>query len=208
MCYLQQLVRISKSEVISLEKAIEALKTNKCFQHEIDDARYKEFYWKEVAKCPCPHPSITEWVEPDGCKVKAIACGLCSTCKTLEIESEDNMGYFTQYKLDVQGLVVDIEPGIEEEVIKKAREMCPMLEYAVDETGDTLDSTKWYDHKEDMLIISKAFQNIIFTLKGEGEEARDVWEKHFCNGVVQDCRASVIIPPLDTEMFTHIEVDA
>ena len=47
------------------------------------------------------------------------------------------------------------------------------------------DQCKWYEHTEDMRKISKIYQNVIFSLYGNGEEDGDMWVKYFMNGKVQ-----------------------
>ena len=42
-----------------------------------------------------------------------------------------------------------------------------------------------YEHTEDMRKISKIYQNVIFSLYGNGEEDGDMWVKYFMNGKVQ-----------------------
>lgn len=95
------------------------------------------------------------------------------------------MGYYTNYRLT-------IENGPEDEIwdfIEKDDELRYYLhkEYA--------DSSKWYEHDEDMAALSKTFPDAVFHLRGEGEESGDIWEKHYKNGKVQVCRAEIVIPP-------------
>ena len=47
------------------------------------------------------------------------------------------------------------------------------------------DQCKWYEHTEDMRKISEKYQNVIFSLYGNGEEDGDMWVKYFMNGKVQ-----------------------
>ena len=47
------------------------------------------------------------------------------------------------------------------------------------------DECKWYEHTEDMRKISEKYQNVIFSLYGNGEEDGDMWVKYFMNGKVQ-----------------------
>ena len=59
------------------------------------------------------------------------------------------------------------------------------------------DSSKWYDHDEDMKEISAKFPGVLFVLHGEGEESCDLWDAYYLNGKMQHCQAEVIIPPFD-----------
>lgn len=55
------------------------------------------------------------------------------------------------------------------------------------------ESCKWYDHDIDMKALSLKFQDVIFTLHGEGEEEDDKWNKYYLNGQVQFCQAKITI---------------
>lgn len=37
------------------------------------------------------------------------------------------------------------------------------------------DSYRWYEHQEEMLVLSQQFPSVLFVLKGEGEENGDFW---------------------------------
>lgn len=58
---------------------------------------------------------------------------------------------------------------------------------------------KWYEYYEDMQSISKLFPEIIFHLRGDGEDSDDFWEADFMNGVGQ--QRTAIIPPFDKHEF-------
>jgi hypothetical protein len=44
------------------------------------------------------------------------------------------------------------------------------------------DGVKWYDHHEELIDVSKHYNDIIFILDGEGEETGDIWRKFYLNG--------------------------
>lgn len=94
------------------------------------------------------------------------------------------MGYQTWYDLN-------IEPRNQEilDYIEQNEDL-----YAIQENHDTC---KWYDHEKDMKKLSKLFPDTVFSLKGEGEEAEDIWFKHFKNGKMQECYAKITFDEYD-----------
>lgn len=60
-------------------------------------------------------------------------------------------------------------------------------------------NSKWYDHEDDLRLLSSNFIGVLFRLNGTGEEDGDVWQKYFLNGKMQHCHAviTVIFPPFD-----------
>ena len=65
-------------------------------------------------------------------------------------------------------------------------------------TYDTFeDQCKWYEHTEDMRKISEKYQNVIFSLYGNGEEGGDMWVKYFMNGKVQSEDAVITYADFD-----------
>ena len=98
------------------------------------------------------------------------------------------MGYQTYYTLTV-------EPEDREE---------ELLEELLDpndkdwKLGDPLqESCKWYEHEREMVALSKRFPDVVFHLRGEGEESGDIWEKDFWNGLMQERPAEIVIPEYD-----------
>jgi hypothetical protein len=61
------------------------------------------------------------------------------------------------------------------------------------------DATKWYDWHTDMTKLSKTFPTVTFTLKGEGEEAGDVWVAYFLNGKSIRHQLSIDLPEFNKE---------
>ena len=59
------------------------------------------------------------------------------------------------------------------------------------------DQCKWYEHTEDMRKISEKYQNVIFSLYGNGEEDGDMWVKYFMNGKVQTEEAVITYADFD-----------
>jgi len=48
-----------------------------------------------------------------------------------------------------------------------------------------------------MREYSKKHPEVIFTLKGEGEEKDDLWVEHYKNGLMQECKAKITFDPFD-----------
>lgn len=67
------------------------------------------------------------------------------------------------------------------------------------------DETRWYEHKRDMLALSKQHPFTIFVLDGEGEEQGDVWRMFFLDGRSHTWKQPVVEPPeLSAEIFEAI----
>lgn len=59
------------------------------------------------------------------------------------------------------------------------------------------DWMKWYDWQEELLEFSKQFPDIVFELKGSGEEKEDIWDCYFKNGECQYAEAEIILEEYD-----------
>ena len=62
---------------------------------------------------------------------------------------------------------------------------------------NNLDECKWYDHEADMKIFSALFPEVLFMLRGEGEESEDIWMKYFQAGKMQIAKATISFEPFD-----------
>jgi hypothetical protein len=102
------------------------------------------------------------------------------------------MGYYTDYNLKVHEGNRSIES-----ILEQVDGQFEDLEWAVDFSGDTNDSAKWYDHEIDMKKLSKIYPDIVFKLKGHGEESGDTWIKYFKNGKMQNCPAKITFDEYD-----------
>ena len=100
------------------------------------------------------------------------------------------MGYYTSYELYLES-EQDYDNNIIEEFVVN-NEI-----YALTEDGDTRESCKWYDHEEDLKVFSKKYPNVLFKLKGEGEEFGDIWIKYFKDGKCQVAKAIMTFPDFD-----------
>lgn len=93
------------------------------------------------------------------------------------------MGYYTQYTLDV----VDLD----DETVKASilefittNDICNSYHQVPDSKynltfGESTDDIKWYAHHDDMIMLSKAFPNVVFSLYGVGEENGDEWMSYY-----------------------------
>lgn len=101
------------------------------------------------------------------------------------------MGYNTRFNLTI----LEGDKTVNE--IMKENEDFDGLHYAIDDNGESIETVKWYNHSEDMIKLSKKYPDIVFSLKGDGEEQGDSWYKYFKNGKVQECRAKITYDPYD-----------
>jgi hypothetical protein len=99
------------------------------------------------------------------------------------------MGYYTKHTLDIIGGHYDILNDIIESDMDTF--------YGLDTDGSTLDSVKWYSHEEDMKRVSLKYPDLVFKLRGEGEEAGDMWIHYYKNGKVQKCEAKITFDEFD-----------
>lgn len=111
------------------------------------------------------------------------------------------MGYETRYSLDisqadvlkeVKGMDASGNPAsvfVREKLDHNnvQKEICELSGYPY--LWD--DSCKWYDHEADMRKFSKRYSEVVFTLRGEGEESGDLWIKYFKNGKMQTANARI-----------------
>lgn len=100
------------------------------------------------------------------------------------------MGYYTEYSLETDSTNQD-------EIIKDLRERYEGALYALDDSGNSCNSCKWYDNEEDMLAFSLGWPSTLFTLSGIGEEYPDLWKKYFKNGKIQRCKGEIVYPDFD-----------
>lgn len=101
------------------------------------------------------------------------------------------MGYNTRFTLTI----LEGDKTVDE--IMKENEDFDGLDYAIDNNGESIETVKWYNHSEDMIKLSKKYPDIVFSLKGDGEEQGDSWYKYFKNGKVQECHAKITYNPYD-----------
>ena len=94
------------------------------------------------------------------------------------------MGYYTSFKLEV---VVDRNDEIDYEKV------------VVNHIGHDPfeDESEWVSHEKDMKEISKKYPQVLFELKGEGEDSGDLWKTYFKNGKMQRCTARIVYDDFD-----------
>ncbi len=94
------------------------------------------------------------------------------------------MGYYTDYTLSVYGtkaqkdgtvkMIDEISPIIEAQIAEEIDKMNVFTD------GNMIDSyyanCKWYDHEEDMRVLSAKFPDQIFWRSGRGESEEDMWQ--------------------------------
>lgn len=98
------------------------------------------------------------------------------------------MGYNTRYHLTYPDTPFDQVDKLDQEL----EEVCE--DYGFVAAGEPC---KWYDHEDDLRAFSKSKPGLLLKLKGEGEEAGDLWVKYFRDGLMQECRAKIVYPEMD-----------
>lgn len=113
------------------------------------------------------------------------------------------MGYYTTYTLNADATGRDPSTGVLQ--IMSGVEMIPGLLEKLDDAFNELDIygidgtfrygiggySKWYDHDDDMLELSRQFPTVLFTLYGEGESSDDIWVSYYYNGRSQYSKARI-----------------
>jgi len=101
------------------------------------------------------------------------------------------MGYYTDFEVSVDDYAIgnDLDKTLKE-----------VTKYSF--RNGYLQEAKWYDWKRDMLTISNAYPEAIFTVEGNGEEAGDMWRAYFKNGKVQVAKAVITYAPFNPELLS------
>ena len=102
------------------------------------------------------------------------------------------MGYYTRFELEFSPKDNVIETEVIEDQYKTL--------YG-GECDPFDDACKWYEHEQDMRAFSKKHPKKLFILKGEGEEAGDIWVKYFQDGKMQTCKAEIVFPEFDARQM-------
>lgn len=96
------------------------------------------------------------------------------------------MGYRTRFEISIQDGVKEFDEYINE------IEQLSGYQY-----NFLKDGAKWYQCEHDMRIISANNPNVLFTVKGEGEESGDIWAAYFRNGLCQTENAKIVVEPFN-----------
>jgi hypothetical protein len=109
------------------------------------------------------------------------------------------MGYVTIYTLEFEELPPNFDlEELEFFMFKKQKGCDFMYPFTFeDEYFDGDGECKWYNHDEDMAVLSKEFPTIVFKLSGDGEEADDIWTKYYKNGKKQEANIVITLEPFD-----------
>lgn len=105
------------------------------------------------------------------------------------------MGYYTEYNLEIKTDAFRYNEALTK-TVSKLREL-DVIDYALYENLESYDTCKWYSHEDDMKKVSLEVKNVLFELKGIGEESGDMWVKYFKNGKMQRCDAKIVYEPFD-----------
>jgi len=99
------------------------------------------------------------------------------------------MGYITQFKLKV----VPMSNNLLKEGI---------LDITIKDLMEGIES-KWYDYKDDMLLLSKQHPDHLFILDGYGEDNWDIWRAFYKNGKTYTWRLNkvILLPEFDESLM-------
>lgn len=101
------------------------------------------------------------------------------------------MGYWTQYKLQVEIPDTVEDPyGMADEIRNTE------FSYGTyDRLMDGGDEMKWYGHEDEMTTLSKKFPEVTFILFGDGDAGGDLWRFIFKGGKSVLQRVEITFPP-------------
>lgn len=105
------------------------------------------------------------------------------------------MGYYTKYHLEIEN-EYDLDPYIPVKVAQELNEMYFQYGVNLDEMLNPLDivsweSQKWYNHKDNMCLVSSHYPECKFILEGQGEDPEDMWREYYYNGHMQIAPARI-----------------
>lgn len=124
------------------------------------------------------------------------------------------MGYYTRHELNIPTIVQEavvnevLEYIVKEDLHCEINEFegCSSMELNGEHCGEetiyfTQEPCKWYKSSDDMKTMSSQFKDILFELRGEGEEAGDIWKAYYLNGKEQMCKARVMFDKFDESLM-------
>lgn len=63
----------------------------------------------------------------------------------------------------------------------------------------------WYEHQKDMIKLSAAFPDVLFTLWGCGQETDDQWKEYYLDGKCQVARGVITYPDFDEGQLKDLD---
>jgi len=103
------------------------------------------------------------------------------------------MGYYTRHELEVvKG---------DNDLIEAFREVSEDARYAINGSGDSEESCKWYSHQDELKRFSLLHPEALFKLSGEGEESGDIWHEYYQDGKMQLCKAQIVFADFDARLL-------
>lgn len=115
------------------------------------------------------------------------------------------MGYYTDYYLNAAPVSEEQYKNITT-LLKELRDI--EEECCEDGVGywENVQDT-WYQSFNDMVLVSRQFPEVLFTLTGYGDERDDQWIEYFKNGRVQHCSVYSLEEPLRPHRWSDVEED-
>jgi hypothetical protein len=108
------------------------------------------------------------------------------------------MGYYSSFTLGTR-----IPPApTHAKIMEDLRGQFEEANFALDAAGAAEESSKWYDHEENLKEFSRQYPSVVFVLQGEGEENEDMWIKYFKNGKMQKAEAQITLEDYDENKLT------
>jgi hypothetical protein len=120
------------------------------------------------------------------------------------------MGYYTDYSLKVY--FNENISHLSKEKLVEAKANLELVDRIVRDQIHELyphalvEQVKWYDHREDMLRLSKKYPDFVFELEGHGEDEDDHWRLYFHHGQVSGGKAKMVYPENPFLVSSPLEV--
>lgn len=103
------------------------------------------------------------------------------------------MGYYTNYKLEIQADKMH-NAGLMAEIKEALQGISGYLSWYYQYGLINLSEAKWYDHKKDMQTLSKRFPDVKFEVHCCGEDGQQ-WMIYALNGKTERCESEVVFTP-------------
>ena len=107
------------------------------------------------------------------------------------------MGYYTTFELNtkpLKGIIIkSCITELQEEIGNESSDAD--LQSIGSENIIVSFNSKWYNHEEFLINLSKKYDKILITLYGDGEGQGDMWVKYFYQGKIQKGNAEIVYPP-------------